>query len=226
MRRALYFLVPITVILALILPGCYTVIVHPSDEGGYQARQTSDCLRCHADYHEYPYGYYYSPYPSYWWDYPGYGYYYAYPWWWSYYDYPYLDGDYTYDGVSARQETKFDRREVRGSPAPPPHSIMENDFDDLRNTSPIRPGLYTPPDGVSQDGASERTQPPGVDDSSSRTKDEPSDKSETKPTRNTRPAPKTDQKAGPDTSRQDKPPAEEPKDSDKKKKSRRGGGGR
>lgn len=73
---------------AIICMGCYTVLVHPGTEENYSNQDYQQgCLDCHSDYHEYPYGYFYSDYPDYWWDTPRYGHYYAYPWWWDYYWY-------------------------------------------------------------------------------------------------------------------------------------------
>ena len=118
MKRAINLLVAGAFVLALIAPGCYTVVSHPKDERGYTASQRSDCLKCHGDYSEYPYGYYYSPYPDYWWDYDKYGMYYAYPWWWSYY----------HQDEMAGHGTRFDDRDPHSPPVPPIIIISSPDY--------------------------------------------------------------------------------------------------
>lgn len=46
------------IFIALMIPGCYTILQHPASETNYTAEDyQSDCLGCHAEYHEYPYGY-------------------------------------------------------------------------------------------------------------------------------------------------------------------------
>ncbi|MBN2226753.1 MAG: hypothetical protein JW763_05265 [candidate division Zixibacteria bacterium] len=87
MRMMLKILLPLGMLMVM-TAGCYTVIMHPvSDEDYTQHDYQQDCLSCHPDYHEYPYGYFYGNYPDYWWDTPRYGHYYAYPWWWDHYWY-------------------------------------------------------------------------------------------------------------------------------------------
>lgn len=119
MRLAVKILAIFAFVAAAMAPGCYTVLKHPTDEGGYAASQTSDCTRCHYDYATFPYGYYYAPYPDYWWQYERFGSYYAYPWWWSYYDYSYNDDNIATE--SDGRETKFDRSESSTEPMPPPY---------------------------------------------------------------------------------------------------------
>jgi hypothetical protein len=228
MRKTLRLLLPAAVILALAAPGCYTVVMHPSDDDGYRASQTSDCVRCHSDYHQYPYGYYYSPYPSWWWTYPSYSSYYAYPWWWQYYDYPYLDGngyDYSSSGLSTHEGTKFDRHETRPGPVPPPHSLTGSGNDQW-----IYPGL---PDvsGDFQPGTGSsgtQTRPGQTGDTGPRTKDEGQGSTDSKDTRDAagRPIPKSDPTVQPDNTRQDNPPADSTDKDKGKKKSRREGDGR
>ncbi len=76
------------IFLTLMISGCYTILQHPASETNYTAEDyQADCLGCHADYHEYPYGYFYGNYPDYWWSNPRWGQYYAYPWWWDNYWY-------------------------------------------------------------------------------------------------------------------------------------------
>lgn len=223
MKRALYLLIPAAFMLAIMAPGCYTVVMHPSDEGGYHAEQTSDCVRCHTDYHEYPYGYYYSPYPSYWWDYSDYAYYYAYPWWWSYYDYPYLPGDYHYSGTSGG--TKFDRREGPREPAAPPYSTRSKD--DYQPDDYLQPGYYDHSTGQMQpttpSTGTPRTQPSSTDDGS-----HADDPPPTKIERTSRQDTKTDSgsSAGQNDTGRDQRSTDKPKEDTSKKKSRRDGGGR
>ena len=140
MRRLIRLLIPLTLIVAIIGPGCYTMIWHPKDETSHRkVDQLSDCTSCHVEYGSYPYGYYYDPYPDYWWDHPGYSAYYAYPWWWSYYQYPYLDGNYD-QGESSLRGTQFDQREAVYIP-PPPYSLPDN----YKVEIPILPPSYNNP---------------------------------------------------------------------------------
>jgi len=221
MKRALYFLIPAAFILAIMAPGCYTVVMHPSDEGGFQADQTSDCTRCHGDYQEYPYGYYYAPYPSYWWEHSDYAYYYAYPWWWSYYDYPYLPGDYHYSGTS-KSGTKFDRREGPGEPAAPPYSTRSKDEDSRDDY--LVPSSYNQSSGQLQptppSTGTARTQPSSTDDEAHA--DDPPSKIE----RTSRQDTKTDSgsNAGQNDANRDRPATDTKKDTGKKKSRRDGGG--
>lgn len=194
MRTTLRLIIPLALLLAVIGPGCYTVVMHPSDEGGYRADQTSDCLRCHDTYHDYPYGYYYGPYPSWWWDYSNYSSYYAYPWWWRYYDYPYLDNGYTDGGGgSVHRGTKFDRRETGSGPMPPPHSRSN-----WGETQPVQPTINDQVQDVvtgSQNQTSQGRPSTGTDDSGVRTKDENAGTSDSKVTRQStvrQPAPQQD----------------------------------
>jgi hypothetical protein len=223
MRTALRFLIPLALALAVILPGCYTVVMHPSDEGGYRADQTSDCVRCHGSYHEYPYGYYYDPYPSWWWDYSNYGSYYAYPWWWRYYDYPYLDGDYSYDNSgTSHRGTKFDRRETGSGPMPPPHSWGTGGYD-----QPVQPGINDQVQDISTGGQGTGAQSrPGTDsdESGSRTKDETVSTPDSKDSRQStvrQPAPPPSDNSGNTTK-----PAETKDTKQTRTKSRDGGGKR
>ena len=81
----------VVVAAAFLLFGCYTILKHPVTDGEGPERTDvhpqeyyrQNCLDCHADYNEYPYGYFYGVYPDYYWQYPRFGYYYAYPWWWD-----------------------------------------------------------------------------------------------------------------------------------------------
>jgi hypothetical protein len=87
------FIIGAILIGALItIHGCYTIIKHPSvmqadntGETTEHANGNRDCVSCHQDYQQYPYGYYYGYYPGYYRDYSRWGQYYAYPWWWDYY---------------------------------------------------------------------------------------------------------------------------------------------
>jgi hypothetical protein len=102
----------LTVVLAisalmLLISGCYTILQHPASETNYDAEDyRADCLGCHADYHEYPYGYFYGNYPDYWWSSPRWGYYYAYPWWWD---------NYWYDGSRKYSRDNDDEYSPRSS---------------------------------------------------------------------------------------------------------------
>ncbi len=112
-------------LLTLLISGCYTILRHPASETNYAAEDyQANCLGCHSDYHEYPYGYFYGDYPDYWWSSPRWGRYYAYPWWWDNYWY---DGsnrhtpDYSEDEISPRSTRgkKVERRQTLR----PPYSI-------------------------------------------------------------------------------------------------------
>lgn len=139
--------------------GCYTILKHPA--GGDSAHQYSqdyyreNCLDCHPDYHEYPYGYFYGSYPDYYFNYPRYGRYYAYPWWWEHYWY---DGDGGHYDADAGQDVgdahdKADRSRSRTSSMVPPYSsgayISSPTFHrDGGDTTPAaKPGGTTNPAG-------------------------------------------------------------------------------
>jgi hypothetical protein len=108
----------LVVVFALI--GCYTILQHPitSQEGPEPADHSQEyyrqnCLSCHEDYAEYPYGYFYGVYPEYYFEYPRWGYYYAYPWWWE---------NHWYDGTGiddTEDATEGPRTGRRGSLTPP-----------------------------------------------------------------------------------------------------------
>jgi hypothetical protein len=125
------------VIVAFLMVGCYTILKHPitSEDGRvlseHQSYYRDRCLECHADYAEYPYGFFYGSYPDYYFEYPRWGYYYAYPWWWD--SYWYEDGyadDVYYDdaGQPVTPSAKASRRGglippyVGGATAVPPPS--------------------------------------------------------------------------------------------------------
>jgi hypothetical protein len=179
--------------------------MHPSEEDGYHAEQTSDCIQCHTDFEEYPYGYYYAPYPSYWWDHSDYAHYYAYPWWWSYYDYPYQVHEYE-PTVSPGRDTKFGRRDLTPEPSAPPYSdTRTRGWDDL----PQEPGVYDIPGSyqISEPATTNsRTQPNTNDNETpapaenttkiertSRTNTNSDDEGQNKPTRSRR---TTDESSG------------------------------
>jgi hypothetical protein len=221
MKRTLRLLLPLTLLAAVMWPGCYTVLMHPTDDDGYRASQVSDCTRCHPDYGQYPYGHYYSPYPDYWWSYPRYGDYYANPWWWSYYDYP--AGNDEGGGMSSGEDeadrgTKFDRREA---PAPP-YVIPGGGFNH-------RPGELNYPTDIGSGGGgvvgSERPQP-GTGDTTTTKPDSGTKTDEGKTVRQTtkeRPTPKSDATVKPADTKTEEPAKEEPKKDEGKKKSRDGG---
>ncbi|MCK5125023.1 MAG: hypothetical protein KAR42_02100 [candidate division Zixibacteria bacterium] len=205
MKRAIHLLVVFTFALALIAPGCYTVISHPTDERGYAASQTSDCTRCHGDYNEFPYGYYYSPYPDYYWANDNYALYYAYPWWWDYYH-----GDI--DDEDGLRDSKFSDRDAHPSPPLPPHVIIIDPI--------FMPGdvgnYYIPPSG--DGGTSSR---PGTE-TGSRGKTENNDDSgkETRQSnQNKKSAPKSEDSSNSDDSKKDSKPS---KSKDTKKSRREG----
>jgi hypothetical protein len=216
MRKVLRFLIPASFILAVLVPGCYTVLMHSSDEGDYRVSQTSNCLSCHSDYQEYPYGYYYSPAPSFWWQYPNYGYYYATPWWWGYYEYDYLDGDYRYHEPDMA-DTKFGPRERDNIPIRPPHV-----FQDPGYLPPNSPGIWDIPGTYNSDPTR------GTGTSRSRTEEETGSGEENQQTQDAnRPSRPTYNDGKTDNSQQGTEPAPKPKEdsSKKKKKDRRGRGG-
>lgn len=95
---------PLAVVaLSFVIVGCYTILKHPvtSQEGPQSAYAEAhpqeyyrqNCIECHADYAEFPYGYFYGDYPDYYFEYPRWGYYYAYPWWWDRHWYGDNDGE-------------------------------------------------------------------------------------------------------------------------------------
>jgi hypothetical protein len=87
MKLLFTLLIPISIALFTIA-GCYTILKHPAVQEDYTAQDYQhDCVSCHSDYREYPYGYFYGDYPDYWWSTPRWGHYYAYPWWWDHYWY-------------------------------------------------------------------------------------------------------------------------------------------
>jgi hypothetical protein len=126
MRRTITLLIPLSVVVFAFI-GCYTVLKHPTTDESYTAHDyQNNCLSCHTDYHEYPYGYFYGHYPDYWWSTPRWGRYYAYPWWWDYYWY---DGDRKYrddDDLSPRpsEGEKAVRRDALRPPYTSPTSVI------------------------------------------------------------------------------------------------------
>jgi hypothetical protein len=92
MKKKMVILGILLMILGIAGIGCYTILSHPTVQGeeadnveqnGQYYRE--NCTNCHADYHQYPYGFYYGYYPDYYWNNPRWGHYYAYPWWWDNY---------------------------------------------------------------------------------------------------------------------------------------------
>ncbi len=212
-----------TIISALLIPGCYTVVKHPTTNGKFLADQTSNCISCHAGYTEFPYGHYYSPTPDYWWDNPRYGEYYTFPWWWSYYEYSYLDGEYRYDSYSAPGQTKFEVHEVTIYAPPPPYSFPYTNGGGYFIPGPVIIPNIGGPSGGTGTGANSR--PSGSTDGS-RSRDGSTGSSDSKETRQStgqtaRPTPKSDNSS----SDQNSQPAPKKDDTSGKKKSRRGGGG-
>lgn len=204
MKRVLYLLIPLAFLMAVIAPGCYTMITHPSDEGSARVDHTSDCVRCHFEFDDFPYGYYYSPYPEFWWDHPDYVYYFAYPWWWEHF----------YSPVVADRESKFDRRYFNDE-LPPPVIIIDNDpVIIVPSPSPVPspPNPYpNPPRRPPSDPA---------DQSGPREKGDQGDSGKERPQRpKPQPAPDTQ-----DNSKTEDPAPKDIRQEQPKKKTPRGGG--
>lgn len=135
--------VVIAIALAITSIGCYTIIRHPSmdtmtevspeatTQAGYNHSPGDyDCVSCHRDYAEYPYGFYYNPLPEYYWEYPRWGDYYAYPWWWD---------DYWYNSSGSPSSVVIDTvdkiaRPERQRGLPPPY---------VTGAEPLIPSLPT-----------------------------------------------------------------------------------
>lgn len=225
MKKALRLLLPLTILAAVLWPGCYTIVMHPSDDDGYRASQVSDCSRCHPDYNAYPYGHYYSPYPSYWWDYPHYSGYYANPWWWSLYDYPYAGGEEGGEGDETDRGTKFDRRDP-STPPPPPYVYPGLSL-------PTRPGILDYPSGGGGglgSGTGTGTSRPKTDSTGTPTttgNEEGGGADEVKTDRQTpqeRPTPQSEPTVKPPETKPQEPAKEQPKKDDDKKRPRHSGG--
>jgi hypothetical protein len=118
------------VALSFAVVGCYTILKHPvtSEEGPQKERADAhpqeyyrqNCIDCHADYSEFPYGYFYGDYPDYYFEYPRWGYYYAYPWWWDrhwYDESPVEDGGGIVEGEKAHRRGNLIPPYVTGSTA-------------------------------------------------------------------------------------------------------------
>lgn len=113
----------VVVAAAFLLFGCYTILKHPVTEGEGpehtdvhpQEYYRQNCIDCHADYDQYPYGYFYGVYPDYYWQYPRFGYYYAYPWWWDHHWYEGNSSETTGDAA----EGDSPKAERRGGLIPP-----------------------------------------------------------------------------------------------------------
>lgn len=116
-------IISITIVLiALLTTGCYTILQHPASEVNYTSEDyQADCLGCHTDYHEYPYGYFYGEYPDYWWSTPRWGQYYAYPWWWDnyWYDDSYRQTRDYHDDEPSPRSTRGKKVERRDTLRPP-----------------------------------------------------------------------------------------------------------
>jgi len=154
MRTILKILLPLG-ILCIMTAGCYTVIMHPVSEENYtQHDYQQDCLSCHPDYHEYPYGYFYGDYPDYWWDTPRWGRYYAYPWWWDNYWYNgnYVDnGTINDDSPRSDEALKASRRDVLR----PPYSSGMPTTIGRDGTSPTSPTRMSGSSGGTSSGSSD-----------------------------------------------------------------------
>jgi len=179
--------------------GCYTILKHPVDgDSGHQYSQRyyqQNCLDCHPDYHEYPYGYYYSYYPSYYFDYPRWGRYYAYPWWWDHYWYS-DGGNQEYYDETGDAHDKLSRERGPGGMAPPysggGSSTFHRGGGGVVNTKPADSGGETAgsetkqpsgPTAVQKDDSGSRSGATGDTDNSKddQKKDESKDSSGKKP---------------------------------------------
>lgn len=110
-------------LIALMTSGCYTILQHPASEVNYSSHDyQADCLGCHSDYHEYPYGYFYGQYPDYWWSTPRWGQYYAYPWWWDNYWYDNSHQQTQYDSDDPSPRSTRGKKVVRRETLRPPYS--------------------------------------------------------------------------------------------------------
>jgi hypothetical protein len=157
MNKFIPFLTVLTIII-LSSAGCYTVLRHPAVEEDYsQSDYQVQCIDCHPDYHEYPYGYFYGDYPGYWWDSPRWGRYYAYPWWWDHYWFDnvrYHYDDYDDDGgLSPRSSSgkKVERRNTLRPPYTQGGTIIE------RSTTPASTGGVSGGSTGKQSGQSGQT---------------------------------------------------------------------
>ncbi|GAB4313773.1 MAG: hypothetical protein Kow0074_00450 [Candidatus Zixiibacteriota bacterium] len=117
-----FWAAPVAVLLTFVLVGCYTILQHPITAGDNEGRAyhqeyyREQCIDCHADYAEFPYGFFYGDYPNYYFENPRWGHYYAYPWWWDHYWYD-SEGPVTDDDrLGGDPSRKADRR---GALAPP-----------------------------------------------------------------------------------------------------------
>lgn len=227
MKRALRLLLPLAVLAAISWPGCYTVLMHPTDDDGYRASQVSDCTRCHANYNDYPYGHYYSPYPDYWWNYPHYSGYYADPWWWSYYDYPHAGRDAGGGDTDADRGTKFDRREASSPPTPP--------YVTSGGRTVVRPselnyqsgGASSLGSGSGTGSSRPKTDSTGTGTTTTDTSGSGGTTEQGKTVRQTqqdRPTPQSESTVKPSDTKTEQPSKEQPKKEEETKKSRRGGG--
>ncbi|MBD3297560.1 MAG: hypothetical protein GF341_02815 [candidate division Zixibacteria bacterium] len=148
-RARVMWAAPVAVLLTFVLVGCYTILQHPITEGDnqqqayHQEYYREQCIDCHADYAEFPYGFFYGDYPTYYFDNPRWGHYYAYPWWWDHYWYD-SDGPVTDEDRQGGEPSRKAGR--RGSLAPP-----------YVGGSPAMPtggGTYSAPGGARSKGGS------------------------------------------------------------------------
>lgn len=129
-RKFIHWAPLVVVAMSFLIVGCYTILKHPvTAEEGPQDQSSADhpqeyyrqnCIECHADYAEFPYGYFYGDYPDYYFEYPRWGYYYAYPWWWGRHWYQPVpdeeDGEIV-EGTKAQRRGSLIPPYVTGSPA-------------------------------------------------------------------------------------------------------------
>jgi hypothetical protein len=163
------FIIGAILIGALItIHGCYTIIKHPSvmqadntGETSEHANGNRDCVSCHQDYQQYPYGYYYGYYPGYYRDYSRWGQYYAYPWWWDYY---YGGSGGNNEGNNGGQVEQGNKPGTRRGMEPPyafpgyfPSDTLSSPSFNSGTTTP--PVIVTPSGGTATGGGTVTTPP-------------------------------------------------------------------
>ncbi|MGQ9602941.1 MAG: hypothetical protein ACUVUU_01880 [bacterium] len=129
MKKILWIL--LGVFSAVLIAGCYTVIVHPrvedTDGSSYRTRYCSDC-HASADFY-----YWHWPYYDRWyWSYPHWRSYYCYPWWWN--DYWYWKGDTS--GPTWQEPRYFEERMRPATPVLPGGSRDVGEEKKTQKTSP------------------------------------------------------------------------------------------
>jgi len=87
MNRKYYILLGMLIAVAITVQGCFTMIKHPKIDYTEHSTEyySNQCLGCHSDLEEYPYGFEHNSNPEFWSEYQNWGKYYTYPWWWESY---------------------------------------------------------------------------------------------------------------------------------------------